>query len=519
MTDDVLIGLDYGTESARGVLVNVRTGAVENTATHAYRHGVMADALPGGPALPAFWALQDADDYLEAARAILGALGRGRTVRGIGIGFTASSPLPVLADGTPLSRLHRGEPHAYVKLWKHGAAQPWADRITERGGDFLANVGGRLSANSLLARAAELEEEAPDLWREAARFIEAADWLVWQLTGREARSGALAAYKACYRPGVGYPAGVVAGLDAKMLEPIRVGSAAGRLTEAWREEMGIGGEAVVAVPVIDSHMVMPGAGAVEPGTLLGALGTSAVFLLLDDTERSLPAGIEGVARDGVIPGYWCYEAGQAGFGDILAWFARTFPRGETLAASLAAYNDAAARLRPGEGRVVALDWLNGNRVPHGDALLTGLFAGMTGSTTAAQMYRALMEALCFGARSIADHLLAGGAPVDRVVLTSGLSLANPFLVQMMADVLGREVTVPQEEQLTAVGGAIHAAVASGVAADYSEGARRFGARTFRTYSPDATHRRAYDALYGTYRELAGDPTLRSAMHRLASLSP
>jgi L-ribulokinase len=517
VTDDFLIGLDYGTESARGVLVNIRTGQAEDSATHAYPHGVMTAALPDGRRLPAFWALQDPMDYLEAARAILTAIGRGRIIRGIGIGFTASSPLPALADGTPLSRLHPGEPHAYVKLWKHGAAQPWADRITAAGGAFLADVGGRLSANSLLARAAEMAEEAPALWQQAARFIEGADWLVWQLTGQEARSGAFAAYKACHRPGAGYPGGIAPGLATKLSEPLRVGNPAGRLSEAWRTATGILGEPVVAVPVIDSHMVMPGAGAVETGTLLGALGTSAVFLLLDDSERPLPAGIEGVAKDGVVPGFWCYEAGQAGFGDTLAWFARAFPRGETLAASLAGYNEAAAGLPPGEGRIVALDWWNGNRVPHGDTLLTGLFAGMTGATTAAHLYRALMEALCFGARSIADHLIAGGAPVERVVLTSGLSLANPFLVQMMADVLARDVIVPQEEQLTAVGGAIHAAVAAGIVAGYDEGARRFGARDFRTYRADRNSGPIYDELYSVYRDLSADPVNRHAMHRLAAL--
>lgn len=515
--DHHLIGLDYGTESARGVLVDVRSGRVEASHTHPYRHGVMSAALPCGTRLPPFWALQDAADYLEAAEAILGAIGRGRNVCGIGLGFTASTPLPAKADGTPLSSFHPDQLHAYAKLWKHGAAQPWADRITGEGGAFLDDFGGKLSANSLIAKAAEMADSAPALWVEADRFIEAADWLVWRLTGQETRSAALATYKANYRPGIGYPGHLVPGLAAKLAEPQAIGTSVGSLSAAWRQRTGIRGTALLAVPVIDSHMVVPGAGAVEAGTLVGALGTSAVFLLLDDTARPLPAGIEGVGRDGVLPGFWCHEAGQAGFGDTLGWFVRSFPHGGSVEESFAHYNEAARALKPGESGIVALDWWNGNRVPFGDTLLAGLFVGMTMRTSAAHLYRALLESLCFGARSIIDHLAAGNVPIRRIVLTSGVSLSNPFLMQLMADVLQREVHVPQMEHLTAVGGAIHAAVAAGVTANYAEAARRYGATNTLTYQPAPEASHAYDALYRTYRDLGSNPANRDAMHVLRDL--
>lgn len=517
MSEQYLIGLDYGTESARGVLVNVNTGQIEDSHTHIYRHGVMSSSLPNGTALPPFWALQDATDYIEAAGIILAAIGRGRLVRGIGLGFTASSPLPAHADGTPLSCDYPNEPHAYVKLWKHGASQAWADRISAGGGSFLDDVGGKLSANSLLARAAEMADEAPALWTKTDHFIEAADWLVWQLTARETRSEAFAVYKANYKIGVGYPDHVVPDLLAKLGEPQAIGTAAGALSPEWRARTGITGEAVVAVPIIDSHMVMPSAGAVEPGTLLGALGTSAVFLLLTDQVCPLPVGIEGVAHGCVLPGLWCFEAGQAGFGDVLGWFVRNFPRGNTVTESFAFYNEAARALKAGDGRIVALDWWNGNRVPYADILLTGMFVGMTQQTTGVHLYRALLESLCFGARSIMHCLQAGGAPVKRVVLTSGLSLANPFLMQLMADILGCAVQVPLKEQLTAVGGAIHAAVASGVVADYDEGARRYGADKIITYRPDLEAKPIYDVLYGIYHDLGAEPTNRQAMQRLVLL--
>ena len=514
---DYLIGLDYGSESARGVLIDIGTGVVEANHTHPYRHGVMSTRLPDGTPLPPFWALQEAPDYTEAAVAILEAIGRGRVVRAIGIGFTASSPLPCRADGTPLSASHPDRPHAYVKLWKHAASQPWAERITAAGGAFLDEAGGRLSANSLTAKAAELADAAPDLWTEADRFIEAGDWLVWQLTGVERRSYAFATYKAQFNPGFGYPINVVEGLDGKLARPAPVGTPAGALSKAWRERTGILGEAIVAVAVIDSHVVMPAVGGVAPGTLVGALGTSAVYLLLDDVARSLPPGIEGVAGDATIRGLRCFEAGQAGFGDTLAWFVREFPRGGSVGESFAAYDAAARALEPGATGLVALDWFNGNRVPYGDAHLSGLLAGLTLQTTAVGLYRALLEGLCFGARRIIELLQDGGAPVDRVILTSGLSLKNPLLMQLMADILQRQIQVPRREHLTAVGAAIHGAVAAGVVDDYPEGARRFGENEHTVYKPDAESARAYGVLYAVYDDLGRQTTNRAALHALAGL--
>jgi len=307
----------------------------------------------------------------------------------------------------------------------------------------------------------------------------------------------------------------VPGLLEKLSEPKPVGTAAGSLTAEWRRRTGIRGKAIVAIAVIDSHVVMPAAGAVETGTLVGALGTSAVFLLLDDQQRPLPPGIEGVARDGVLPGFWCYEAGQAGFGDTLAWFVRTFPRAERVDENFASYNAAAASLRPGQNHLVALDWWNGNRVPHGDSSLSGLLIGMNLQTTGPEIYRALLESLCYGARSIIDHLAAGGAPIERVILTSGLSQSNVFLMQLMADILGRDVQVPQIAHATAVSAAIHGAVASGVVANYAEGSRRWSAKERLRYRPRPEAQTPYQALYEQYRKLSQNAALRNSMHELS----
>ncbi|MCX5515360.1 carbohydrate kinase [Kaistia algarum] len=514
--ESFLIGLDFGTESARGVLLDVADGS--QIASHAfpYRHGVMTAALPDGTGLPRGFALQDAADYVEAAEVILAALGSGRRIAGIGLGFTASSPLPARADGTALSALYPSDPHSYVKLWKHAAAQPYAASINRGGGAFLDNFGGKVSGEWLLAKAAQIQAEAPIIWREADRFIEAGDWLVWQLTGVEARSLDFAAYKAQFSAGSGYPSDTVPGLLERLSAPLPVGSSAGRLNAAWQARTGILGEPAVAVAVIDSHVVLPAVGGVSPGTLVGALGTSAAYLLLADTDRPLPFGIEGVAHGAALPDLWCYEAGQAGFGDVLAWFVSAFPRAEERSESFRLYDAAAAMLQPGDSRLLALDWWSGNRVPYADSALSGLIAGFGLHTTSTHIYRALLEALCFGARSIVDHFRAGNLAVDRVVLTSGLTRRNPLLLQIMADVQATEILVPDILNPTAVGAAIHGAVAAGVVADFPEGSARFGARAYDRFEPDARRAAIYEVLYRQYRDLAASRTVRQTLSQLGA---
>jgi L-ribulokinase len=512
MRDGYLIGLDYGSESARGVLIDARTSQQVAYHVHPYRHGIMTQALPNGRLLPdTGFALQDPADYLEAGEVILKTLGEGRDILGIGVDFTASSPLPALADGRALSEVAPDEPHAYVKLWKHAGAQRYADSINSRGGQFLNNFGGKVSGEWMLAKAGQIAAEAPELWRRSEKFIEAGDWLVWRLTGREVRSLDLAAYKIQYAVGGGYPENIVDGLAAKLTAPKPVGTPAGPLSKEWRRRSGIRGESIVAVAVIDSHVALPAVGAYGPGVLVGALGTSAAYLLLDNGERPMPPGVEGRAYGAALPGLWCYEAGQAAFGDVLAWFVRAFPRSSDLSESFARYNLEAAALAPGENGLIAVDWWNGNRVPYADKTLRGLVAGFDMSTTAVDIYRALMDSICFGARSIVDSFRCGDMPVERIVLTSGLAKSNPFLLTVMADVLGQTVHVPVIENPTCVGAAIHGAVAAGVVKDFREGADKFGARRFDLYSADPEREAAYGKLYQRYRDLGADDTVRHSV--------
>jgi L-ribulokinase len=513
MSETYVIGLDFGSESARGLLIEASTGRQAAYHVHPYRHGIMTEALPNGRPLPAGFALQAAEDYLEAAEIILAAIGAGRNVAGIGVDFTASSPMPAFADGRALSEAAPDDPHAYVKLWKHAAAQSYAEAINGRGGSYLANFGGKISGEWLLAKAAQIAIEAPDLWRRCDKFIEAGDWLVWRLTGREVRSLDFAAYKAQYEGSVGYPEGIAPGLAAKLSKPEPVGSAAGPLSKAWRERTGILGEAVVAVAVIDSHVVLPAVGAYGPGVLVGALGTSAAYLLLDDQDRPMPPAIEGRAYGAALPGLWCYEAGQPAFGDVLAWFVRTFPRSADMAVNFAEYNREASTLAPGQNGLVAIDWWNGNRVPYGDKSLRGVLAGLDLSTSAVDIYRALIDSICFGARSIVDEFRDADIPVDRIVLTSGLAKSNPFLLQIMADVLGRTVNAPAIDNPTCIGAAIHGAVAAKVVANFRQGGDRFGAQSFDAFKPNAERQHAYCKVYRQYRTLSASPEVRNAVRR------
>ena len=518
MAKAYIIGLDFGTASARGVLIDAASGDQVGVAVHAYRHGVISGALPGGRKIPRDYVLQDPEDYIQALEAILRKLAAGREVLSIGIDCTASSPLPAYADGTPLSRDHPDDPHAYVKLWKHAAAQRFADAITAHGGDFLDDFGGRVSGEWMLPKALELQSQAPDLWDKSERFIEAGDWIVWQLTGHEVRSQDFACFKAQFRSGIGYPSNIVPGLDARLSDPLPVGSPAGRLTDAWCSRTGVLGRPVIAVASIDSHGVLPAVGAIRGGAFVGALGTSAGFLALSDDVRRLPPGLEGAGFGAALPNLWCCEAGQAAFGDMLTWFVQTFPLDPDLPTNFARYNAAAAELLPQQSGMLALDWFGGNRIPSADSTLSGLLIGLRIGSTAAGIYRALAESLCFGTRLILELTETGGVRIDEVILTSGLARSNIFLVQIMAHVLGRPVFVPQIENPTAVGAAIHGAVAGGIVGSYADGHQMFGAKSRIGFEPDTGLHALYEDLYEQYSRLVANPEIVRVMHGLYDAS-
>ncbi|WP_148573175.1 ribulokinase [Nocardioides caldifontis] len=520
-----VVGVDFGTLSARAVVVDAGDGTERGAAVHEYARGVLDTALPGGRSLPPSWALQDPEDYREALRravpAAVAAAGIDPAdVVGIGTDATACTVLPCLADSTPLCEVDglADRPHAWPKLWKHHSTQPEADRITrlaeERGEPWLGRYGGRVSAEGELAKALELLEEDHELYDRAELLVEAADWVVWQLGGSLVRSASTAGYKGLHQQGR-YPSAelleaVAPGLGSwvgKVDQPVLpLGARAGSLTRQAAAWTGLPEGIAVAVGGIDAHATVPAARGVEPGRLTLILGTSACHMLNADEVREVP-GISGVVEGGIVAGRWGYEAGQSGVGDVLAWFTRTgVPASYERAAAEAGeslhehLSRLAAAQEVGEHGLVALDWLSGNRSVLGDHELSGAVLGLTLATRPEDVYRALVEATAFGTRVIVEAFRGGGLAVDDVVVAGGL-VRNPWLLQVYADVLGLPLSVIGTEHGAALGAAIHGAVAAGVHPDVPAAVEAMTTEHPVRHHPDPGRAAAYDELFGDYLAL------------------
>ncbi len=523
-----VIGVDYGTLSGRALVVRVRDGAELGSATHEYPHAVMDEVLAAtGEVLPPDWALQDPRDYVGVLRhAVPAAIERAgidpAQVIGIATDFTACTVLPVLRDGTPLCTLPElaGRPHAYVKLWKHHAAQPHADRINalaaERGEPWLARYGGKISSEWQFAKGLQLLEEDPEIYHRADRWIEAADWIIWQLCGTETRNACTAGYKGIYQDGH-YPErdflaalnpGFAGFADDKLAHPVaQLGTLAGRLTAEAAAWTGLPEGIAVAVGNVDAHVTPPAANAIAPGQMVAIMGTSTCHVMNAAGLAEVP-GMCGAVHGGIVAGLWGYEAGQSGVGDIFAWFAEhAVPRAyleeaERRGISLFALLSEEAAAQPaGAHGLIALDWLSGNRSVLVDHFLSGAMVGLTLATRAPEIYRALVEATAFGTRVIIDAFGATGTvAVTELVIAGGL-LKDPFVMQVYADVLRRPLSLISSDQGPALGSAIHAAVAAGAYPDVPAAAAAMGGKREGVYAPDAASADVYDELYAEYVRL------------------
>jgi len=541
--DACTIGVDFGTLSGRAVVVRVRDGAELGSAVHEYRHGVIERALPAtGAQLPPDWALQVPDDYREVLRtAVPEAVGNAgidpERVIGISTDFTACTVLPTLADGTPLCEVPElaDRPHAYVKLWKHHAAQPQADRITalahERKERWIGRYGGKISSEWQFAKALQLLEEDPDTYARTARWIEAADWIIWQLCGVETRNACTAGYKGILQDGE-YPSPeYLAALHpdfadfpaTRLAHPISpLGAKAGGLSAQAAEWTGLREGIAVAVGNVDAHVTSPAARAVAPGQMLAVMGTSTCHVM-NGTELLDVPGICGVVDGGIMAGLYGYEAGQSGVGDIFAWHVEhgvpasvsreAADRGISVHDLLS--EQAAAQPVGGHG-LVALDWHNGNRSVLVDHHLSGVIVGLTLATRPHEVYRALVEATAFGTRKIIETFEAAGLPVTEFVVAGGLK-RNRFVMQIYADVLRRPISLGTSEQAPALGSAIHAAVAAGAYPDVAAAAEAMGKAESGAYQPDPARADAYDALYAEYQLLHDHFGPGDQLHRLRDI--
>ncbi|PYC79551.1 ribulokinase [Streptomyces tateyamensis] len=525
--DRYVVGVDFGTLSGRAVVVRVRDGAELGTAVHDYPHAVIEDRLPGtGRPLPPDWALQHPQDWREvlhtAVPAAVAAAGVDpAAVIGIATDFTACTVLPTRTDGTPLAETAEwaDRPHAWPKLWKHHAAQPQADRINalahDRGEKWIHRYGGRISAEWQYAKALQVLEEDPQVYAACERWIEAADWIVWQLTGTESRNTCTAGYKGIHQDG-GYPSEeYLAALHPEFADFARtrlehplaaLGSRVGSLSAQAAARTGLPEGIAVAAGNVDAHVAAPAARAVDNGQLLAIMGTSTCHVVNGPTLADVP-GICGVVEGGIVEGAWGYEAGQSAVGDIFAWWLRQGLPADYLQEAQATGEDPHQLLtrkiadQPVGGHgLVALDWMGGNRSVLVDHHLSGVVVGLTLATRPEEVYRALLEATAYGTRAIVEALHEGGVPVSEFVVAGGLK-KNALLMQIYADVLRRPVSLAASEQGPALGSAIHAAVAAGAYPDVRTAAAAMGSVERHAYLPDPARADAYDALYAEYRLL------------------
>lgn len=527
------IGIDYGTESGRAVLVRLSDGAEIAEHVTPYRHGVIDDTLPETSLrLPPDWALQHPGDYLEVlARSVPAVLRQSGVspddVIGIGIDFTACTILPVDASGSPLC-FHsewKSDPHSWVKLWKHHAAQSEANWLNDiarsRGEPFLDRYGGKLSSEWMLAKVWQVLNESPRLYEQTDRFLEATDWIVGQMTGSDVRNSCTAGYKAVWHKQDGYPdRAFFRALDPRLERltetklrgaVVPLGTRAGGLTARMAETLGLREGTAVAVGNVDAHAAVPGVGVVEPGKLVMAMGTSICHMLLGTKEVQIE-GMCGVVEDGIIPGYYGYEAGQSAVGDIFAWYveqgvpAYAAEQAKREGVSIHAWlEQRAAFLKPGESGLLALDWWNGNRSVLVDTELSGFIVGYSLQTRPEELYRALLEGTAFGTRAIIDAFHHNGLEVNELYACGGLPQKNRLLMQIFADVTNREIKIADSKQTPAVGAAMFGAVAAGSAAGgydtIVEAAQKMARVRKETFRPNARHVAVYERLYREYAAL------------------
>jgi len=526
------IGLDYGSLSGRAVLVDVKTGDILAQATKDYTHGVMDEFLPNGTKLPPDWALQHPADYIEVLEttvpAILAKSGvNPEDVIGLSIDFTACTMLPIDENGVPLcfKKEYTDKPHAWLKLWKHHAAQAQANRLNsiaeERGEDFLQRYGGKISSEWMIPKIMQILDEAPEIYGAADRFMEAADWVTMQLTGVEARNSCTAGYKALWNKKKGYPSkDFFKALDPRLENVVEdklstdihsLGEKAGELMPEMASRIGLLPGTAVGIPNVDAHVSLPAVGIVDAGKLLMIIGTSTCDILLGSEEKIVP-GMCGVVEDGVLPGFFGYEAGQSCCGDHFEWLVKNcVPPAyfdEAKDKNMRIYQlieEKAAKLRVGESGLIALDWWNGNRSVLVDVDLTGLMIGMTLTTKSEEMYRALIEATAFGKKMIIDTFEKSGVPIDELYACGGISKKSPLMMQIYADVTNREIFIGKSDQAPALGAAMFGAVAAGSKKggydSIFDAARVMGKVEERSYKPIPENVEAYKKLYAEFEIL------------------
>ena len=527
------VGLDFGTNSVRAIVVDVRTGRELGTHVWNYRHGESGVVLdPDDPLL----ARQHPRDYVDGLEgSITGALQEARSadefapsgVIGIGVDTTGSTPLPVDEQAEPLALKDEFEDdvNALAWLWKDHTSHQEADDLTRMASDmrpnYVAKYGGTYSSEWFWSKLWHCLKVAPDVFGAAHTWVEIADWIPAVLTGSTDPDGirrgiCAAGHKAMFNPSWGgYPDAEFLGrLDGGLAqvrrtlpdEACNVSQQAGTLSEEWADRLGLPGGIPVAVGAFDAHLGAVGSG-IQPGTLVKIIGTSSCDMMVAPLEQDLPdiPGLCGIVPESILPGHYGLEAGQTAVGDIYNWFVNNIQPGGEEAGSHEALTRRARELQPGESGLLGLDWHHGNRTVLVDQRLTGALVGMTLHTRPEEIYRALIESTAYGARVIMERFEEYDVDVERVVTCGGIPRKNPLVMQILADVLGRTIEISSSEQTCALGSAMAGAVVAGEEAggypDFTAAQEAMTGTRGVSYSPSEDGRETYNRLYGLYRRL------------------
>lgn len=528
MANECFLGLDFGTESVRAIVVD-RQGREFGAAVAAYTHGQI---VPGSeyarmlfpPDLPPHFALQHPQDWLDSAataiREACATVDPG-AIAGIGVDFTSCTMLPCTRAGLPLPAARpnlASRPHAWPKLWKHHGALHACDtinRVARRMNEpWLRRYGGIVGLEWLFPKILEVIDDDAEVADAAELWIEAGDWFVWQITGgggEPMRSTCQAGYKGCWSPESGYPGrGFLAACHQALLDVVdrklpgrhlAPGTVAGEVSESFALRTGLRAGVPVSAAIIDAHAGVPGAGVAEDGALVMVLGTSGCHMLMSKEDHLIP-GIAGIVRDGILPGFVGYETGQAAMGDAFDWARRLVGSND-----FASLDQSARALAPGCDGLVMLDWLNGCRTPLMDGSLKGVLAGLTLHHTPGHVYRAALEASAMGLKWIVSVLRQGGVRVDRFIATGGLPHHNPLFVEIIAAALNAPVEIHGAKHGPALGAAILGACAAGAFNSVREAVNRMAGSESaqpppRIIRPVPGFLDAYNRLFERYLRLA-----------------
>jgi L-ribulokinase len=532
MTGKYAIGLDFGTNSVRALVVDVRDGRELASAVSDYQRGDRGIIIdPGNPHL----ARQHPADYLAGIERAVGlSLEHAATdgdfsrkhVIGIGVDTTGSTPLPVDAQGRALALQPQFEANlnAMAWLWKDHTSHEEAAQITALAAElrpqYLAKCGGRYSSEWFWAKLLHCSRVAPEVFAAAASWVECSDWIPAILCGttdlRKLRRDVCAAgHKAMYNPAWGgYPDEQFLSKLSPELARIRrslpdraytIAEPAGTLCAQWAGKLGLPEGIPVAVGAFDAHLGAVGAGVGE-GTLVKIMGTSTCDITVSSLTKPMAdvPGLCGIVPESVLPGYFGLEAGQSAVGDIFNWFVNQVQPGGAEAGTHEALTSKAAKLQPGQSGLLSLDWHNGNRTVLVDQRLTGMILGLTLHTSPAEIYRALVEATAFGSRVIMERFEEYGVPVKRVVNCGGIAARNALVMQIYADVLNRPMAIARSLQTCALGSAMAAAVVAGKDrgghADFPSAIAAMGGVQPQIYTPDPRRAAIYERLYRLYRQ-------------------